>query len=45
MSSLTKIKNMETNLLKDLFESLNEVYTPKRKPRKSRITNLKNKKQ
>ena len=35
---------MKTNLLKDLFESLNEVYTPKRKPIKSRITKLKDKK-
>jgi hypothetical protein len=36
---------MKTNLLKELFESLNEIYTPKRKARKSRITKLKNKKQ
>ena len=36
---------MKTNLLKDLFESLNEVYTPKRKPRKSRITKFKDNKQ
>jgi hypothetical protein len=36
---------MKTNLLKELFESLNEIYTPKRKARKSRITKIKNKKQ
>ena len=36
---------MKTNLLKELFESLNDVYTPKRKARKSRITKLKKKKQ